>query len=88
MASQITGVLVIYSTVCSGANQRKHQSTASLVCVRVTGEFPAVIGEFPAQKPMTRNMFPFNDVIMKTGNIDVGDECSSMICEVFPRRNE
>ena len=48
----------------------------------VTGEFPAVTGEFPAQKPVTRNMFPFDDVIMKTGNIDVGDECSSMKCEV------
>ena len=48
----------------------------------MTGEFPAVIGEFPAQKPVTRNMFPFDDVIMKTGNIDVGDECSSTKCEV------
>ena len=34
----------------------------------VTGEFPAVTGEFPARKPVTRNMFPFDDVIMKTGN--------------------
>ena len=82
MASQITGVLIVYSTACSGADQRKHQSSASLVCVRVTGEFPAVTGEFPAQKPVTRNMFQFDDVIMKTGNIDVGDECSSMKCEV------
>ena len=58
----------------------------------VTGEVPAVIGEFPAQKPVTRNMFPFDDVIMKTVNIDVGDECSSTKCEVsakwvLPRRN-
>ena len=45
----------------------------------VTGEFPAVTGEFPAQQPVT--MFPFDDVIMKTGIIDV-DECSSMKCEV------
>ena len=48
----------------------------------VTGEFPAVAGEFPAQKPVTRNMFPFDDIIMKPGNIDVRDECSSMKCEV------
>ena len=34
MASQITGVLIVYSTVCSGADQRKHQSSTSLVCVR------------------------------------------------------
>ena len=48
----------------------------------VTGEFSAVTGEFPVQKQVTRNMFPFDDVIMKTGNIDVGDECSSIKCEV------
>ena len=48
----------------------------------MTGEFPAVAGEFPTQKRVTRNMFPFDDVIMKTGNIDVGDECSFMKCEV------
>ena len=48
----------------------------------VTGEFPTVTGEFPAQKPVTQNMFPFDDVIVKTGNIDVGDECSSIECEV------
>ena len=34
MASQITGVSIICSTVCSGADQRKHQSTASLAVVR------------------------------------------------------
>ena len=34
LASQITGVSIVYSTVCSGANQRKHQSSASLTFVR------------------------------------------------------
>ena len=34
MASQITGVLIVYSTACPGADQRKHQSSASLVCER------------------------------------------------------
>ena len=55
----------------------------------VTGE-PAVTGEFPAQKPLTRNMFPFDDVIMKTGNVDVGDELMSAppwnVKWVLPRR--
>ena len=41
MASQITGVSIVYSTVCSGADQRKHQSSASLAFVW---------SEFPAQK--------------------------------------
>ena len=79
MASQITGVLIVYSTVCWGAKQRKHQSPAPLVCVRGIHRSPV---NFPAQKPVTQNMFPFDDVSMKTGNIDVGDECSSMKCEV------
>ena len=33
MASQITDVSIVYSTVCSGADQRKHQSSASLAFV-------------------------------------------------------
>ena len=36
MVSQITGVLIVYSTVCSGGDQRKHQSSASLA---LWGEF-------------------------------------------------
>ena len=34
MASLITGVSIVYSFICSGANQRKRQSFASLVFVR------------------------------------------------------
>ena len=34
MASQITEVLMVCSAVCSGADQRKHQSSASPVLVR------------------------------------------------------
>ena len=34
MASLITGVSSVSSTVCSGTNQRKHQSSASLAFVR------------------------------------------------------
>ena len=34
MASQITSVSMVRSTVCSGADQRKHQSSASLAFVR------------------------------------------------------
>ena len=39
MASQITSLIIVYSTVYSGAHQRKHQSSVSLAFV--TGEFPA-----------------------------------------------
>ena len=44
VASQITSLTVVYSTVCSDADQRKHQSYASLAFVweiTETGEFPA-----------------------------------------------
>ena len=34
MASQITFASIVYSTVCSGADQRQHQSSASLAFVR------------------------------------------------------
>ena len=45
MASQITSLTIVYSTVYSGADQRKHQSSASLAFV---GNSPGT-GEFPAQ---------------------------------------
>ena len=41
MASQITILTIVYSIVHSGADQRKHQSSASLVLVSGTGEFSA-----------------------------------------------
>ena len=47
MASQITGVLIVYSTVCSGADQRKHQSSASLVCVRGIHQWPVNSPQLP-----------------------------------------
>ena len=47
--SQITGVGIIYSSVCSGADQRKHQSSASLAILRGIHRWP-VTGEFPTQR--------------------------------------
>ena len=40
MAPQITGVPIVCSTVCSGADQRKRQSSASLPIVRRTSAPP------------------------------------------------
>ena len=40
MASQMASIVIVYSTVYSGADQRKQQSSASLAFVLVTGEFP------------------------------------------------
>ena len=61
MASQITSLTIVYSNVYSGADQRKHQSSASLAFVRVIHRGPV---NSPHKWPVTRKMFPFDDVIM------------------------
>ena len=61
LASQITSLTVVYSIVYSGVNQRKHQSSASLVFVREIHRGPV---NFPHKWPVTRKMLPFDDVIM------------------------
>ena len=61
LASQITSLTVVYSIVYSGVNQRKHQSSASLAFVREIHRGPV---NFPHKWPVTRRMFPFDDVIM------------------------
>ena len=62
MASQITNLTIVFSTVYSGADQRKYQSSASLASVRGIHRWPM---NSPHKGPVTRKMFPFDDVIMK-----------------------
>ena len=62
IASQITSLTIIYWTVYSDADQRKHQSSASLAFVRGIHRGPV---NFPHKWTVTRKMFPFDDVIMK-----------------------
>ena len=40
MASQVTSLTFVYSTVYSGADQRKHQTSASLAFVREIHRWP------------------------------------------------
>ena len=61
MASEITSLMIVYSTVYSGADQRKHQSSASLAFVRGIHRWPV---NSPHKGPVTRNIFLFDDVIM------------------------
>ena len=61
MASQITSVKIVYLTVYSGADQGKHQSSTSLAFVREIHRWPV---NSPYKWPVTRKMFPFDDVIM------------------------
>ena len=48
MSSPITNITIVYSTVYSGANQRKYQSSASLALVR--GIHPWPVNSFPTQR--------------------------------------
>ena len=61
IASQITSLTIVYSTVYSDADQSKHQSSASLAFVRGIHRWPV---NSPHKGPVTRKMFPFDDVIM------------------------
>ena len=59
MASQITSLTIVNSTVYYGADQRKHQSSASLAFVRGIHRVNS-----PQKWPVTRKMLLFDDVIM------------------------
>ena len=60
IASQITSLTVVYSTVYSDADQRKHQSSASLAFVWGIHRGPVNSSH---KWPVTRKMLPFDDVI-------------------------
>ena len=65
IASQITSLTIVYSTVYSGADQRKHQSSASLAFVGGILRGPV---NSPQKGPVTRKVFPFGDVILDDNN--------------------
>ena len=62
MASQITNLTIVYPTVYSGTDQRKHQSSTSLPFV---GRIQRWLVNSPHKGPVTRKMFPFDDVIIE-----------------------
>ena len=64
IASQITSLTIVYSTFHSGADQSKHQSSASLAFVWEIHRWPV---NFPHKWPVTRKIFPLDDVIMIYG---------------------
>ena len=61
MPSQITGISIVYSTICSDVDQRKHQISTSLAFVRGIHRWPV---NSPYKGPVTWKMSPFDDVIM------------------------
>ena len=60
MASQITSLTIVYSTVYSGTDQRKHQSSASLAFVQGSHRWPV---NSPHKWRVMRKMFPFDDIM-------------------------
>ena len=66
IASQITGVSIVYSTICSGVDKTKHPDNALLTFVRIIHRWPM---KSPHKGPVTRKMFPFDGVIMQ-GSIE------------------
>ena len=85
IASQITSLTIVYSTVYSDADQSKHQSTASLAFVRGIHRGPV---NSPHKWLVTRKMFPFDDVIMENIMIKtivsqlciINDSCVIVTC--------
>ena len=74
MTSKITSLIIVYSTVYWGADQRKHQSSASLAFVCGIHRGPV---NSPHKWPVTLKMFSFNDVISWSDHVNKlspGDE--------------
>ena len=74
MASQIFNVLIVGLTVCSGADQRKHQSSAWLVFVKGVG--------FPSQKTSNAENISYHDVIMDNFGFNVCMERVLVTCQL------
>ena len=85
MASQITGVLIICLTVCSGIESKKTSKPALLTFMRGIHRWQV---DSPHKGPLTRRMFPFDDVIMvsrgcartRTGKYDSKIESFVVTC--------
>ena len=61
IASEITSLTIVYSTVYSVADQSKPQSSSSLAFMQGIHRRPV---NYPHKRPVTWKMFPFHDVIM------------------------
>ena len=75
IASQITSLTIVYSTIYSGVDQSKYQSSASLAFVWGNHRGPV---NSPHKGPVTRKMFPFDDVIMTWVAV------AGAICSIHP----
>ena len=86
IASQITSLAIVFSTVYFDADQRKHQGSASLAFVRGIHRRPV---NSPHKWPVTRELFPFGDVIMFLTRIiqSIWDTVDTPSTNLEPREN-
>ena len=86
IASQITSLTIVYPTIYSDADQRKHQSSTSLAYVWVIHRGPV---NSPHKWPITRKVFPFDGLIIDTPlNVHCfssSDKVAVMISHKYPR---
>ena len=75
---------IVFLTVYSDADQRKHQSSVSLAFVRGIHRGPV---NSPHKWPVTRKMFPFDDVIMY-GEYHMYMELWNVIAHLCPNFND
>ena len=68
ITSQITNLMIAYSTVYSGADQWQHQSSASLDFLWGIHQW---LVNFSHKGPLIRKTFPFDDVIMFRANMHI-----------------
>ena len=79
-ASQITSLAIVYSTVYTGAGQRKHQSSTSLAFERGIHRWPV---NSLHKWPVTRKIFPFDDVIMICVKIFIQEDAlENVLCQM------
>ena len=60
MTFEITSLTIVYSTVYSGVDPSKYQSSALLAFVRGVHRWPV---NSPHKGPVTQKMFSFDDII-------------------------
>ena len=80
MASQIISPAIVYSTIYSGTDERKHQGSASLAFVRGIHRWPV---NSQHKWSVTRKMFLFDDVIMNIPAMSVLLGTNCMVSHLF-----
>ena len=69
MASQITSLTIVYSTVYARCRSKKLQTSASLAFVRGIHRSPV---NSPHKRPVTQKKFPFDGTIINFGSATKG----------------